>query len=68
MEFKERLLKYTYTYYVQGSEEKGVEYALIHAPENATFNNVRSTLMLKRHKENYHEIDIESVEDLTIKW
>lgn len=63
-----RLLKYMYKYYVQGSEEIAIEYALILAPENASFNNIRSTLLNNRHKEHTHEIIIESVEDMTIKW
>lgn len=67
MEFTYRLLRYNYTYYVQGSDEKAEGLALIYAPKSATFNNVRSTLMNQKHKSG-HEIDIESVEDLTIFW
>jgi len=63
-----RLLKYTYKYFVQGSEEHAEEYALILCPKTASFNNVRSALFNQRYKEYYHEIDIESVKDLTIKW
>ncbi len=68
MNFVYRLFKYRYKYYVQGSEECGEEYALLHVPENASFNNNRSTLINKRHRADYHEIDIESVQDLTIKF
>ncbi len=63
-----RLLKYSYKYFVQGSEEHSEEYALIHCFKDASFNNVRSTLFNERYKEYTHEIDIESVKDLTIKW
>jgi len=63
-----RLLKYRYKYFVQGSEENAEEYALILCPKDASFNNVRSTLFNERYKSYYHEIDIESVKDLTIKW
>jgi len=68
MEFEYRLLKYTYTRYVQGSDDEYEEYALIHCPKNASFNNVRSTLFQQKYDENYHKIDIDSVKDLTIKW
>ena len=68
MNFVYKLFKYTYTYYVQGTEEKDIEYALLHVPEDATFNNNRSTLFNKRNKEHCHEIDIESVEDLTVRF
>ena len=68
MEFVNKLFKYTYVYHVQGSEEVAVEYALLYVPQSATFANNRSTLFEKRHQEYYHEIDIESVEDLTINF
>jgi len=68
MEFVYKLFKYEYKYYVQGSEDWGVEYVLLRVPESATFNNNRSTLINERHKEDNHEIDIDSVQDLTIKF
>lgn len=69
MEYSEyRLLKYTYKYFVQGSEERAEEYALILCPKAASFNNVRSSLFNQRYVEYTHEIEIESVKDLTIKW
>lgn len=67
-EMEYRLLKYTCTEYCQGSADKGEEYALIKCPSNASFNNVRSTLIKERHIVGVHEIDINSVKDLTIKW
>lgn len=63
-----KLFRYTYTYYCQGTEEHDVEYALLYVPEDATFNNNRSTLLNARYRKYNHEIDIESVVDLTIKF
>lgn len=63
-----KLFKYNYIYYVQGTKEKDVEYALLQVPENATFNNNRSTLIQQRHEKYDHEIVINSVQDLTIKF
>lgn len=60
-----KLFKYSYKYYVQGTEEHDIEYALLHVHKNASFNNNRSTLINERHNSN-HEIDIESVEDMSI--
>ena len=68
MEWSYRLLKYNYRWYCQGTEEWGETYALIHAPKDASFNNIRSTLINQRHNEYDHYIDIESVQDLTIEW
>jgi hypothetical protein len=68
MEWTYRLLKYNYKWYCQGTEEQETEYVLIHAPKDASFNNVRSVLMNMRYNEYDHIIDIESVEDLTIEW
>jgi hypothetical protein len=67
MNYVYKLFKYAYTYYVQGTEEHDVEYALLYVPEDATFNNNRSLLYSQRNKPYYHEIDIESVEDLTVR-
>ena len=61
-----KLFSYTYIYYVQGTEERANEYALLHVSEDATFNNNRSTLLNERYKNYSHEIDIDSVVDLTI--
>lgn len=68
MEFVHRLFKYDYKYYVQGTEERATEYALMTVPKDTTFNNNRSTLFQKRNKPGEHEVDLESVVDLTIKW
>ena len=45
MEFVYKLFKYSYRYYVQGTEEKSEEYALLRVPKNASFANNRSTLV-----------------------
>jgi hypothetical protein len=66
MEIIGKLFKYEYTYYCQGSRELGTEYALLRVPDDATFNNNRSTLMNKLSVQHLYEIDIESVKDLTI--
>lgn len=68
MEMVYKLFKYHYTYYVQGTEEHDVDYALLRVPEDATFNNNRSLLYNERNKEYYHEIDISSIEDLSINF
>ena len=68
MNFVYKLFRYNYTYYVQGTEEQDTEYALLYVPEDASFNNNRSTLFQSRNEKNYHEIDIESVVDLTVKF
>lgn len=68
MNFVYKLFRYNYTYYVQGTEEQDTEYALLYVPEDASFNNNRSTLFQRRNEKNYHEIDIESVVDLTVKF
>ena len=68
IEFVNKLFKYTYTYYVQGTEERDVEYALMYVPKDATFNNNRSTLFNRKYRKYDHEIDIESVQDLTVNF
>lgn len=68
MNFVYKLFRYNYTYYVQGTEEHDTEYALLYVPEDASFNNNRSTLFRRRNKKYYHEIDIESVVDLTVNF
>ena len=62
MEFTTKLFKYTYIWYCQGSEEKSIDYALLHVPKNASFNNNRSTLIEKIDL----DIILDSVEDCTI--
>ena len=68
MEWSYRLLKYEYKWYCQGTEEWATEYALIYAPADASFNNIRSVLFKQRHNDYNHIIDINSVKDLTINW
>jgi len=63
-----KLFEYSYTYYNQGTEETDIGYALLHVPNDASFNNNRSTLLNNKHVEGSHEIDFESVKDLTIEF
>jgi len=63
-----KLFKYYYTEYCQGTADRGWEYVLLHVPIDASFNNNRSTLYANRHKKNVHEVDINSVQDLTINF
>ena len=62
------LLEYVYITYCQGSEDRNSGIALIHCPEDCSFNNIRSTLINKKHHEGVYEIDIHSVRDVTIEW
>jgi len=66
--FEYRLLKYRVTTYCQGSEDIGIEYALLCVPSDSTFNNIRITLLNEKHQNDVYEIDINSVENLTIMW
>ena len=61
-----KLFKYRVTTYCQGSADRSEDYALLHVPEDAVFNNNRSTLMNAKHREGIYEIDINSVEDMTV--
>lgn len=65
-EFIYKLFKYRYTYYVQGSEEQDTEYALLYVPKDATLNNNKSVLFKERNRKYFHEIDYDSIENLTI--
>lgn len=67
-DWKYVLLEYDYKYYCQGTEEWGHTFALIHCPEDCSFANIRSTLFQKRNRSYDHEIDIDSVKDVTIEW
>jgi hypothetical protein len=62
------LLEYNCTTYCQGTADRGHDFALIHCPEDCSFNNVRSTLINARHIEGVYEIDIKSVKNATIEW
>lgn len=68
MEFEYRLLKYTYKHYVQGDYDRVETYALIHCPRNVTFADVKNILFRQKHREYFHEIDMNSIQDLTIFW
>jgi hypothetical protein len=62
------LLEYDYKYDCQGTDEYGHAFALIHCPQDCSFNNIRSTLIQEKYEKFYHEIDVESVKDITIEW
>jgi len=62
------LLEYTYYTYCQGTRDRNFGQNLIHCPSDCSFNNIRSTLLNKRHREGRYEIDIDSVKDITIEW
>ena len=66
MNFVYKLFSYTYKYDCQGTDEYAKEYALLHVPENATLANNKSTLYKKRNQKYHHEIDFDSIQDLTI--
>ena len=68
MNFVSKLFKYSYVTWCQGSRDRGVEYAMLYVPEDASFSNNRSTLLNKKHIPGEYEIDIKSVEDLTIRF
>lgn len=68
MKWKYVLLEYDYTYYCQGTKEYDHTFALIHCPEDCSFNNVIGTLINNRNVEYYHEIDIDSIKDMTIEF
>lgn len=68
MDFTNKLFKYTYTEIIQGTPEKGEEYALLHVPQDAKLANNKGTLYAKRNQDFYHEIDYDSITDLTINF
>ena len=68
MKMKYVLLEYDYTTYCQGTADHNSGMMLIHCPKDATFEDVRSTLMHSRHKIGEYEIDWNSVMNATIEW
>lgn len=68
MEFVYKLFKYNYITYCQGTADRNEGYALLHVPEDASFNNNRSTLFNAKHVDGVYEIDPDSVEDVTIRF
>ena len=62
------LFEYDYIAYCQGTADKGHTFALVHCPEDCSFANARGTLFKDRNREYNHEIDINSVKDVTIEW
>jgi len=68
MKFVNKLFKYNYVTYSQGTEDIGVEYALLYVPKYATFANNKSTLYQARQRDGFYEINYDSIEDLTINF
>jgi len=68
MEKVYKLFKYNYVTYCQGSADRNVGYALLHVPNDASFSNNRSTLLNAKNREHQYEIDIGSIEDMTINF
>lgn len=68
MNWKYVLLEYDYIQYCQGSRDRGHGTALIHCPEDCSFENIKNTFFKKKNRNYFHEIDINSVVDATIEW
>jgi hypothetical protein len=68
MNFVYKLFTYIYLSDCQGTADRNVGFALLHVPEDATFNNNRSTLYNAKHIDIYHDIFLNTVEDLTIEF
>lgn len=66
--FQYFLLKYNVTTYSQGSADCGVDYALIHAPEDIRLGSLRDLLFKKMNRKDVYEIDINSIKNQTILW
>ena len=60
MKEKLSLLRYTYKYYIQGTEEIGIDYALVYG------DNPIATLLRNRNKYGVYEIEPESIENMTV--
>ena len=62
-----KLFRYRFATYSQGTRDNyGVDFALLHVPSDAPFNNNKSLLMQRKHKEGIYEIDLKSIEDCTV--
>ena len=61
-----RLFKYNYVYYVQGTKEYDVGYAQLIVPATNSFRQNKELLYTQRYERYNHEIDPDSIEDLTI--
>ena len=60
------LLGYTYYTYCQGTQDRNYGTALIEIPGTADFITAREILFNRKHIENRYEIDIDSIENLTV--
>jgi hypothetical protein len=63
---KAYLLNYCYYTWCQGTRDRNVGYALIYAPSDASFANIRSRLVSAYHRQGSYEIILDSVENQTI--
>ena len=63
-----KLFKYQYHYYNQGTKEIDVEYVLLHIPENIDIYDIKELLYQQRHDHYNHNIDLDSIVDLSIKF
>ena len=62
-----KLFRYRFATYSQGTRDgNGVDFALLHVPSDASFNNNKGLLMQRKHKEGIYEIDLKSIEDCTV--
>lgn len=61
------LLEYDYISYCQGTADREHTMALIHCPEDCSLESVKGLLFQRKNRYN-HNIDIESVVDVTIEW
>ena len=64
--FVYKLFKYRYATYCQGTRDRGVDFALLYVPSDASFNNNKSTLFADKHVDGEYEIDLDSVVDMTV--
>jgi len=62
------MLEYDFTYDCQGTDELVHTCVLMHCPEDATFENIRSMLFQRKYNKYHHVIDLDSVVDVTIEW
>jgi len=63
------LLRYTYKYYCQGTEEHSTDYALVDIPPyqwDDSFQYAKDRLLSKRYITDEYEIDADSITDMTI--
>lgn len=65
-EFVYKLFRYNYITHRQGTEDIYEEYVLLYVPKDASYNNNLSVIFNKKNKNYYHEIQRDSIKELTI--